>query len=163
MGNVNSSNCVNLKKLHPDIWAEIQAEHFTVERNLKYSDDSNTGYIAAKQEDGWRIQFTPHSNICGGSYVAGIGPTGDKGQGDSVATNQIYGRDDKLYWRIFMNNGLCEKNHFHGADCHVHACGWHVCDPARRTFWPTRCVTPMEKEAWWRWFDQQLESLSAAN
>jgi len=67
-----------------------------------------------------------------------------------VATKYAKGEND--VWRVFMNNGW-------DRGFHKHACGWRKCDPAVRTFWPTRCTTPMEREQWWTWFDAQLSSL----
>jgi hypothetical protein len=40
-----------------------------------------------------------------------------------------------------------------------HCCGWRASSPDRRTFWPTRLTDQEAKEAWWLWFDQQLNSL----
>ena len=52
-----------------------------------------------------------------------------------------------------MNNGFCEEG------SREHCCGWRKCDPSVRTFWPTRCKTPIEREVWWIWFDAWLKCL----
>lgn len=149
MGIVQSQICVNLAMLPPDIWAELQAEDFTVQRNSKEDGGPKTGDPGCKEETGWRIQKAPHSSICSG-HDSKTGPTESAELGDGVATK--YAKGEKDVWRIFMNNGW-------NYGFHEHACGWRKCDPSVRTFWPTRCKTPMEKEAWWRWFDEQLNSL----
>jgi len=154
MGLVQSQNCVNLSILPAEVWAELQTEYFTVQRNSNeegWPKDGQTGYI---EEKGWRIQKAAHSTHCS-QYKAGCGPTDSAEMGDSVATKYYKGEGD--VWRVFMSNGWCGPIQ-HGR-VHKHACGWRICDPKRRTFWPTRCKTPMEKEAWWAWFDEQLESL----
>jgi len=149
MGLVQSQMCVNLAMLPPDVWAELQAEDMTVQRNSKESGGPKTGEPGCTQESGWRIQQKLHSNICKG-HDAKTGPTESAYLGEAVATKQVKGSGD--VWRVYMNNGWK-----HGVD--KHACGWRKCDPSVRTFWPTRLKTPMEKEAWWKWFDAQLESL----
>ena len=149
MGVVQSQLCVNLTMLPPDVWAELQAEDFTVQRNSKEPGGPKTGEPGCAEESGWRIQGKQHSSICR-AHDANTGPTESAELGDAVATQ--YGNGKQGVWRVFMNNGWD-----HGI--HNHACGWRKCDPSVRTFWPTRCKTPMEKEAWWRWFDQQLNSL----
>jgi hypothetical protein len=149
MGIVESNMCVNLAMLPTEVWEQLQAEDFTVQRNSKKSGG------AKAEESGWRIQQKPHSGSCTG-YKPGVGPTADAKLGDAVATK--YQKDSargEFVWRVFMNNGyqaVSTKNH-------RHACGWRKCDPAVRTLWPTRCKTPLEKESWWKWFDAQLESL----
>jgi len=60
------------------------------------------------------------------------------------------GMDKIPRWSVFMNNGTYSD---------THACGWRVCDPERRTFWPTRCSSLKEKQMWWAWFDKQLDTL----
>ena len=149
MGAIQSQYCVHLAMLPPDIWAELQAEDFTVQRNSKDAAGPKTGDFGCMEETGWRIQKNQHSTICSG-HDSKTGPTSEVHLGDAVATQ--YGKGAKGVWRVFMNNGWS-----HGV--HNHACGWRKCDPSVRTFWPTRCKTPLEKEAWWRWFDQQLNSL----
>ena len=150
MGLVQSNLCVSLAMLPPAVWAELQAETFTVQRNSKEEDGPKAGQPGCVEEEGWRIQKEPHSSSCRGHKV-GQGPTDDANLGDAVATK--YAKDAHDVWRIYMNNGPPFK------EGGAHACGWRVCDPTRRTFWPTRCKTPMEKEAWWKWFDAQLASL----
>jgi hypothetical protein len=151
MGLVQSHMCIHLAMLPPHVWAELQAEDFTVQRNPKEPDGPKPGEAGAKEETGWRIQQKPHSSCCTG-YKAGVGPTDSEEMGDAVATKYANGAKD--VWRVFMNNGVPaepgEREHF---------CGWRKCDPEIRTFWPTRCTTPMDREAWWRWFDEQLASL----
>ena len=154
MGGVQSTLCVDLTKLPTEVWEQLRAEEFTVQRSPK---NPEAGQVCgpcpggATEEDGWRIQCEPHSSCCSG-YKAAYGPT-DGLYGDAVATKYAKGQGD--VWRIFMNNGWTETR--------AHACGWRPCDTSRRTFWPTRCKTPLEKEAWWAWFDSQLESLPLAN
>lgn len=150
MGLVQSRLCVNLAMLPPAVWLELQEEDFTVQRNSHMNEGPNLGQPGCAEEGGWKIQKKPHSSYCT-AYKAGQGPTDSEDFGDAVATKCAKGTND--VWRIFMNNGLDRK------DGMPHACGWRICDPSRRTFWPTRCKTPMEKEAWWRWFDTHLENL----
>ena len=150
MGAVQSHGCVHLAMLQPDVWAGLQAEDMTVQRNSKEEGGPKAGDHGCTEESGWRIQQKPHSNCCTG-HKGGIGATDSVELGDAVATKFAKGKGD--VWRIYMNNGIYLE------DPQKHACGWRVCDPSRRTFWPTRCKTPMEKEAWWRWFHTQLESL----
>lgn len=155
MGVTQSQMCVNLAMLPPEVWAQLQAEDFTVQRNSKEPGGPKAGEPGCAQESGWRIQQKPHSAGCTG-YKAGVGPTDAAELGDAVATKyQKDGATGELVWRVFMNNG-CEAD---PTSNHTHACGWRKCDPAVRTFWPTRCKTPLEKETWWKWFDAQLESL----
>lgn len=149
MGVVQSQHCVNLAMLPPEVWAELQAEDFTVQRNSKEPGGPKTGEPGCEEQTGWRIQKAQHSSICG-RHDAKSGPTDSEELGDGVATKHANGEND--VWRVFMNNGW--NDGFHN-----HACGWRKCDPTVRTFWPTRCKTPMEKEAWWKWFDAQLNSL----
>ena len=35
-----------------------------------------------------------------------------------------------------------------------HECAWIPCGPNKRNLWPTKCITPMEKEAWWKAFEK---------
>ena len=156
MGIIKSNICVNLAMLPPLIWAELQAEAFTVQRNSKEPGGPKAGEPGCLEQTGWRIQQKPHSTCCSG-YKAGIGPTDAAELGDAVATK--YGRGKTHVWRIFMNNGWHLDNPHPPNSSHTHVCGWRVCDPSRRTFWPTRCKTPMEKEVWWAWFHEQLNSL----
>ena len=139
MALMQSHICVNLAML--ESWGELQAEDFTVQRNSKEPGPT--------EESGWRIQKRLHSACCKG-HDAKTGPTESAYLGEAVATKRAKGPDD--VWRIYMNNGW-DQGVF------KHACGWRTCDPSRRTFWPTRLKTPMEKEAWWRWFDEQLNGL----
>ena len=149
MGLVQSQNCVNLTMLAPEVWAELQAEDFTVQRNSKEPGGPKTGEPGCKEESGWRIQKKLHTACCEG-HDAKTGPTESAYLGEAVATKHAKGSGG--VWRVYMNNGWKD-------DPNTHACGWRVCDPNRRTFWPTRLKTPMEKEAWWRWFDEQLNGL----
>jgi hypothetical protein len=145
MGVVQSQMCVNLAMLPPDVWAQLQAEDFTVQRNSKEPGGPKTGEPGCAEETGWRIQQNQHSSICR-RYDAKTGPTDSAELGDGVATkyNDV--------WRVFMNSGWND-----GVE--GHSCGWRKCDPTVRSFWPTRCKTALEKEAWWAWFDSQLNSL----
>jgi hypothetical protein len=149
MGLVQSQVCVNLAMLPPDVWAQVQAEDFTVQRNSKESGGPKTGDPGCAEETGWCIQQKIHSACCTG-HDAKTGPTESDELGEAVATK--YAKGDNDVWRVFMNNGW-------NKGFHQHACGWRKCDPSVRTFWPTRCKTPMEREAWWTWFDAQLNSL----
>lgn len=149
MGLVQSQLCVNLAMLPPEVWAELQAEDFTVQRNSKEPGGPKTGDPGCAEETGWRIQQSIHSACCSGQD-AKTGPTDSDELGEAVATKYAKGESD--VWRVFMNNG------WHRG-FHEHACGWRKCDPTVRTFWPTRLKTPLEREAWWRWFDAQLNSL----
>lgn len=149
MGLVESHMCVNLAMLPSDVWAQLQAEDFTVQRNSKQPGGPKTGEPGCAEETGWRIQQNIHSACCSG-HDAKSGPTECAELGEAVATKYAKGEND--VWRVFMNNG------WHRG-FHEHACGWRKCDPAVRTFWPTRCTTPMEREQWWTWFDAQLSSL----
>ena len=149
MGAVQSHGCVHLAMLPAEVWEQLQNEDFTVQRNSKEEGGPKAGDTGCKEESGWRIQQKAHSNCCTG-HKAGIGATDSAVLGDAVATKYAKGKCDM--WRIYMNNGWDQ-----GFD--KHACGWRACDPSRRTFWPTRLKLPMEKEAWWRWFDEQLNGL----
>ena len=144
MALIHSQNCVNLAMLPPDVWAELQAEDFTVQRSSK-----EPGESCCLEESGWRIQQKQHSACCKGQDPK-TGPTDSAELGDAVATK--YANRENDVWRVFMNNGWHKG-------FHKHACGWRKCDPTVRTFWPTRSKMPMEKEAWWVWFDAQLNSL----
>ena len=149
MSLIQSQTCVNLAMLPPEVWAELQAEDFTVQRNSKEPGGPKTGQPGCTEETGWRIQQNIHSACCNG-HDAKTGPTESHELGEAVATK--YAKSESDVWRIFMNNG------WHRG-FHEHACGWRKCDPTVRTFWPTRLKEPMEREAWWRWFDAQLNSL----
>lgn len=150
MGSVQTRGCVHLAMLPAEVWEQLQREDFTVQRNSKEGGGPKTGDTGCVEETGWRIQQKPHSNCCTG-HKAGIGATDSAVLGDAVATKYAKGKGD--VWRIYMNNGWnVDKQN-------IHACGWRKCDPSIRTFWPTRCKTPIEKEVWWRWFHEQLESL----
>jgi len=141
MSVVQSQQCVNLAMLPPDVWAELQAEDFTVQRNSREAGESRYS-----EESGWRIQQKRHSTICSGRDTK-TGPTDSIELGDAVATK--YAKGERDVWRVFMNKSRGDG----------HNCGWRECDPTVRSFWPTRCKMPMEKEAWWAWFDEQLNSL----
>jgi hypothetical protein len=143
MGQIQGHICVHLARL--ESWEQLQAEDFTVQRNSHGSLE-----LGCKEESGWRIQQRLHTTCCSG-HDSKTGPTNSAELGEAVATK--YAKGDSDVWRVYMNNGWDQ-----GFD--KHACGWRVCDPSRRTFWPTRCKTPMEKEAWWKWFDTQLARLS---
>jgi len=144
MGLVQAFKCVNLAMLPPDVWDQLQEEEFTVQRNPK-------GSACGKEESGWRIQKEPHSIFCRG-HKPGCGPTDCAELGDAVATKYASGSGRRI-WRVFMNNGFCEEG------SREHCCGWRKCDPSVRTFWPTRCKTPIEREVWWIWFDAWLKCL----
>jgi hypothetical protein len=143
--------------LPPNVWAELQAEDFTVQRNSK-NGGPRSGEPGAPEEEGWRIQQKSHSNCCGPGYMCGGGatfcsedPNSIEELGDAVASKlSNMGMDKIPRWSVFMNNGIFHENH---------ACGWRVCDPERRTFWPTRCRGQGDKQVWWAWFDRQLDSL----
>lgn len=150
--------CVNLVMLSPDVWEQLRQEDFTVQRNPKQPGGAMPGEPGAVEESGWRIQQEHHSKCCGPLYHCGIGPTLSAELGDAVATKYAKGGGD--VWRIFLNNGWGDDDEeLQRNSSHIHVCGWRMCDPTKRTFWPTRCKTPIEKEVWWRWFDEQLESL----
>jgi hypothetical protein len=153
---VGDDKFVLLTMLPPDVWDQIQKERFTVQRNPLKPSDPKPGEPGAREETGWRIQEDRHSYNCGYNNTF-ITATNVTGIGDAVATRLVAGSDGQYIWRIYMNNGL-DGDELREPDS-VHACGWRVCDPARRTFWPTRLTTPMEREAWWTWFDAQLNSL----
>lgn len=154
---IPSRICVHLGMLPPNVWAEIQAEDFTVQRNSK-DGGPRAGEPGALEEKGWRIQQKSHSNFCGPGYVCGGGatfciedPNCIEELGDAVASKLCNMGMDKIpRWSVFMNNGTFGN---------THACGWRVCDPERRTFWPTCCKSKREKEMWWAWFDKQLDAL----
>ena len=82
MGLVQSNLCVSLAMLPPAVWAELQAETFTVQRNSKEEDGPKAGQPGCVEEDGWRIQKEPHSSSCRG-HKAGQGPTDDANLGDA--------------------------------------------------------------------------------
>jgi hypothetical protein len=146
---VQSQICVNLAMLPAEVWAELQAEDFTVQRNSKEPGGPKAGEPGSIEESGWRIQKGIHTSICKG-HDSKTGPTESAYLGEAVATKHAKGSGN--VWGIYMNNGWAR-------DFDKHACGWRACDPSRRTFWPTRLTLPMEKEAWWAWFDEQLNSL----
>jgi hypothetical protein len=154
---VPSRICVHLAMLPPRVWAELQAEDFTVQRNSK-NGGPKSGEPGAPEEKGWRIQQKSHSNCCGPGYMCGGGatfcsedPSSIEELGDAVASKlSNMGMDKIPRWSVFMNNGTYSD---------THACGWRVCDPERRTFWPTRCSSLKEKQMWWAWFDKQLDTL----
>jgi len=146
---VSIDKVVSLTMLPPDVWDKLKNERFTVQRNPNDPDQPKPGEPGAREETGWRIQADLHSKNCGDIL----------GLGDALATNMVAGRNGQYIWRVFMNNGWEGDGSHPPSTPHVHACGWRACDPARRTFWPTRLTTPVEKEAWWKWFDMQLNSL----
>lgn len=141
-----STYCMNLTTLSPGIWEYLHNEDFTVMRHFKQSGE----------ETGWHIQQIPHPNCCPG-YNKGIGSTDYAEMGNVAMSKYINICQDKNHrWSVFMNNG-CKS--YSPDFIHEHACGWYVCDPSQRTFWPTRCKSPLEKEAWWAWFDSLVKSL----
>ena len=154
---VPSRICVHLGMLPGNVWTQLQTEDFTVQRNSK-NGGPKSGEAGATEEKGWRIQQKSHSNSCGPGYMCGGGatfcsedPSSIEELGDAVASKlSNMGMDKIPRWSVFMNNGIFHPNH---------ACGWRVCDPERRTFWPTRCKTQRDKEVWWAWFDKQLDTL----
>ena len=152
-----STCCVNLSTLPPNVWESLQNEDFTVMRRSKKGGESTVGDYTTIEETGWRIQQRPHSNCCCSGYNKGIGPTDNAHLGDAVASKFINMDKHKNHiWSVFMNNGWKSR---YPDFIHEHACGWYVCDPSQRTFWPTRCKLPLEKESWWAWFDLMLKSL----
>ena len=163
---VPSRICIHLGMLPPDVWEELQAESFTVQRNSK-NGGPKSGEPGSPEEKGWRIQQKSHSNGCGPGYVCGGGatfceedPNCIEELGDAVASNlYILGSDKTPTWSVFMNNGFLNGVEQSNSELHTHCCGWRVCSPTRRSFWPTRLTTQEEKEKWWVWFDRQLDSL----
>jgi hypothetical protein len=55
MGLMQSHLCVSLDMLPPEVWAELQAETFTVQRNSKEEDGPKAGEPACTEEDGWIV------------------------------------------------------------------------------------------------------------
>ena len=143
MGQLQSSECVDLSQLPPEVFEAILADTYTVVRT------------DGREETGWKFEDESHSQMCGTPQWL-----------RAHATNKATGSDGKAAWKFFMNNGFCCDPSDYGCDnghtCRQHGCGWRLCDVStgRCTFWPTRLKTPLEREAWWRWFDAQLNSLA---
>ena len=139
---ITKEDCVDLAELPADVFAKICDETYTAVRT------------DGREEEGWMIQNESHISACG------VGPWAK-----AHATNRHADRDGKKGWKFFMNNGFCCDPSDYGCDnghtCRQHGCGWRSCDVStgRCTFWPTRLKTPLEREAWWRWFDEQLNGL----
>ena len=133
--------CVYLGLLPSDTWTQLQKEEFTVQR-------SNM-----KEESGWRIQQAAHSDNCGPGYNTSIGATDSVELGDAVALKKSpKGQPEKTFWHVFLNDG---NNPHPLSVLHTHMCGWRPLG----TFWPSRCKTAEEKQAWFTMFEALLESL----
>ena len=145
MGNaIERYNCVDLSQLPADDFAAIINESYTVHRNPKTPNGIPAGQPGAIEEDGWKMRSTCHSTECGQRW--GVA---------AHATNRVQGSSGLYEWKYFMDNGFVEDNTHH-----VHACGWRTCDKHKRTFWPTRLKTQVEREAWWAWLEERVSTLS---
>jgi hypothetical protein len=104
-----------------------------------------------KEQDGWRIQLTPHSQKRrDGKYFC------ESGDNDGFATTLIEGSDGKTGLRIFMNNGQCIST---PDGFTKHSCSWRPCFPGRREIWPTHLTTQDQREKWWEWLDSIFSPL----
>ena len=145
MGQVTSSDCVDLAELPAEVSAKLFGDTYTAVRTDGH------------EETGWKIENRSHSSACGiPSWIK------------AHATNKYGSRDGTKGWKFFMNNGFCcdileeegveKKEHV----CRVHGCGWRSCDitTGRCTFWPTRLETAEERREWWTWLHAQVETLN---
>ena len=147
MGSEYSS--LALSDLPPEEFQKFLQEDYTVIRTGGW------------QQTGWKIQTEPHA--CPSMLDQEMAHI-------SVYPPDAYGDRNT---RFYMSRAACIScEHGHpeelafpstipgGLQMCEHACGWRLCHPQRRTFWPTR-LKEDEKAAWWEWVDAQVEYLVA--
>jgi len=131
MGQLHSSDCLDMKDyLSADDYAKLVGEDYTVVRT------------SGEEQIGFRIPSEPHecqkgTHFCPAAHATRITPS----------------NEPKFFMTTETNHCLkdCIENH-------DHVCGWRVCTPKRRTFWPSR-LTGDEREAWFKWFDELIAPL----
>jgi hypothetical protein len=135
MGQLHSSDCLNMKNhLSADDYAKLVGEDYTVVRT---SGEEQTGFRIPTEEHGCHKGST---TFCPAAHVSRMSPS----------------REPKFF--LTTEKIRCPKDCAEDHDHNDHVCGWRVCSPKRRTFWPSR-LSGDEKEAWFKWLDEVLAPL----
>ena len=134
MGNIMSSDCLNLKDyLSADDYAKLIGEDYTVVRT---SGEEQTGFHIPDEEHGCQKSGT---GFCPAAHATRISPS---------AEPKFFLTTERI---------LCPKGCAEDHDHNDHVCGWRVCSPKRRTFWPSRMTgNEDEKQAWFKWLDEVI-------
>jgi hypothetical protein len=135
MGQLHSSDCLDMKDyLSADDYAKLVGEDYTVVRT------------SGEEQTGFRIPSEPHECPKNNTHFLPA----------AHATRITPSAEPKFFMTTENNHCLkdCIENHEHND----HVCGWRVCTPKRRTFWPSR-LSGDEKEAWFKWFDELIAPL----
>jgi hypothetical protein len=135
MGQLHSSDCLDMKDyLSADDYAKLVGEDYTVVRT------------SGEEQTGFRIPSEPHecpknnTYFCPAAHATRITPSNEP--------------------KFFMTTDtiICPKDCIENHKHNDHVCGWRVCTPKRRTFWPSR-LTVEEREAWFKWLDEVIAPL----
>jgi hypothetical protein len=132
MGQIQSADCVNLKdSLSAGNYAKLVDQTYTVVRT---SGDEQKGFRIPTKEHWCEKQGT---GFCPAAHATRISPSKEP--------------------KFFMTTDviLCPNDCAEGHKHNYHVCGWRVCSPKRRTFWPTGMVGD-EREAWFKWLDEVI-------
>ena len=136
MGNIHSSDCLNLENyLSADDYAKLIGESYTVVRT---NGELQTGFYIPDEEHGCQKGNT---RFCPAAHATRITPSGEP---------KFFMTTDTI-----MCPTGCAENHEHND----HVCGWRVCSPKRRTFWPSRLTEEADKQAWFKWLDEVIAPL----
>jgi hypothetical protein len=134
MGQILSSDCLNLKDyLSADDYAKLVGDVYTVIRT------------SGEEQSGFRIPSEVHrceksGRFCPAAHATRITPS---------AEPKFFMTTEKTLCSID-----CPEKHEHND----HVCGWRVCSPKKRSFWPSR-LTGDEREAWFKWLDELIAPL----
>jgi hypothetical protein len=115
-------------------YAKLVGEDYTVVRTN------------GEEQAGFRIPSEPHgcqkgsTTFCPAAHATRISPS----------------REPKFF--MTTENIICPKDCIENHEHNDHVCGWRVCSPKRRSFWPSR-LSGDEREAWFKWLDEVVEPL----
>jgi len=132
MGQLLSSDCLDMKNyLSADDYAKLVGEDYTVIRT------------SGEEQKGFRIPTEPHDCHKGGArfFPAAHG------------TRITPSTEPKFF--MTTEKIVCSKDCAEDHEHNDHVCGWRVCSPKRRSFWPSR-LSGDEREAWFKWFDELI-------
>jgi len=131
MGQRHSSDFVDLKDhLSADDYTKLVSEYYTVVRTN------------GEEQTGFRIPTEPHechknnTRFCPAAH----------------ATRITTSAEPKFFLTTTIDcSKYCIKNHEHND----HVCGWRICSPTTRGFWPSR-LTGDERKTWFKWLDEAI-------
>ena len=133
---ISRFDCVNLKEhLCADDFAKLVNEDYTV---IRTNGEAQTGFRIPTEEHGCQKGSTA---FCPAAHATRMSPS----------------REPKFF--MTTEPMLCAKDCIDNHEHNDHVCGWRVCSPKRRTFWPTRITEDKEKEAWFKWLDELVAPL----